>query len=296
MRFVTCSPLTDQLTNLIENCADLEPDTLCTIDDATLSITSEIIDVENPSLAQIISLANTEPNATIARLNREDLPLHVIMLGDVTLENTSPRSEITVTATRNVNLRSDPSRDATVIGSMTIRQDYTAIGRLADNTWIRIRLEDGRVGWASAQFFVTQEGFTALETTTPTTPSYLPMQSLQITTEDCGLTLIVAQAPDMADDTQDTIPEPIIFGINGAQITVDGIVALTTTDEILTITSIIGDHTVNAFGFEVTITNDQQTTIPLSSENTIASIPTDSVNIDTLLNQNTTDMLTELGK
>ncbi|MEM6527758.1 MAG: SH3 domain-containing protein, partial [Chloroflexota bacterium] len=51
----------------------------------------------------------------------------------------------------NVNLRLRPEADSFVLGTVEPRQDVTAVGRLADNSWLRLLDTDKNiVGWAEA--------------------------------------------------------------------------------------------------------------------------------------------------
>lgn len=278
----TCLSLGEQLELLMDACSEIEANKVCASDDDS-----------ETDLATVETLVTDNENSLLVRLNREDIPIYLLTVGTVSLDNTTPRGEITVSATRNVNLRSVPSVDGTIIGSMTIREEYTAIGRLADNTWIRIRLDDGRIGWASAQFFVSQEGYTQLDALTPTAPPYLPMQSVIVSTGDCGTLFLIATSPEPeeSETESDSVPEAIIYGINGAQITVNGIVAITVVDDTLTVTSVIGEHMVNAFGFETLLTINEQTQIPLSSENMIASITSEPETVEPVMEDETVEQL-----
>ena len=116
------------------------------------------------------------------------------------------------------------------------------------------------------------------------------MQAFILETGDCG-TVFISAFQDTTDDNDDRLP--IIFGVNGAQITVEGILALTSTDHILTITNIIGEHSVNAFGFEMPLSENQQTTIQLSDALSIAGIPSDAIDADPMLEQDTINEIIE---
>ncbi len=230
-------------------------------------------DVADLSEIESLQTENTENTLAIAmmRLNREDVALRLIIYGDAEIENTAPRHTVSVYALRNVNLREEPSVDATVIGSLVQGSDYMAVGRLADNTWIRVLLDDGRIGWASAQYFSTREGFTELDAVTPSTPPYLPMQSLTIDTDDCAGVIIIAPEIEEVD---------LIFGINGAQIQVNGIAHIHTEDDLLIIEAVEGDVIVNTFGFELPLSRGEMTRVPMSDANMIIGIGTDAETVE----------------
>lgn len=265
----TCPAIDSALLNFLETCADAEIGTVCygageimiESDDENRSFESI---AETALLSNVMSIESRSEDAlALIQLNREDVSLQIIAYGETSLENIAPRNTIEVYALRGVNVRQSPSVEATVIASLSQGRDYTAIGRLSDNTWIQIRLEDGRIGWSSAQYFVTQDSFTQLEAVTPISPSYLPMQALSLQTEPCSGLLLIA--PGIEE-------ESIIFGINEAQISVTGIVHLQTAEDILQIISITGENTVNTFGFEISLEAGERTNIPLSDSGTIAGI------------------------
>lgn len=273
---MTCSPLETALSDVLTNCDDVEVGTLCYgSGDISLDASADEIRFESPgdsvNLSDILSFQTENEDETIATamiaLNREDVALRMIAYGHTEIENTAPRNTISVYALRGVNLRQEPSVDASVIGSLVQGRDYTAVGRLADNSWIRVLLEDGRLGWASAQYFSTRDGFTQLDAVTPSTPPYLPMQSLTLLTEDCSGLIIIA--PEVEDET-------IIFGINGAQIEGIGIVHIHTQHEELIIETLEGETIVNTFGFELPLSAGELTRIPLNDAHMIIGIGSDA--------------------
>lgn len=288
-----CPPIDEALLEALDNCDEMAEGTVCYgAGDIAVEHDTEEADFEASGdtvfLQDVIALETTfdaDDNAiAILNLNREDVRLRLIAYGDSRLENVAPRTSISIYTLRGVNVRTDPSLDASVISSLLQGRDYTAIGRLADNTWIQVMLEDGRVGWSSAQYFVTQDSFTDLEAVTPTTPPYLPMQAFTLSTGDCGGLLLIA--PELEEET-------IIFGINGAQIQVTGIVWVSANDELLEILSIDGEHIVNAFGFEIDIASGEQTSIPLSETGSLAGIPSDTEERESdLLGDETVEVLT----
>lgn len=271
----SCPLLEIALQEALVTCENLENDSLC-YGSGNLSIDtlaeefSFDAEGDSVSLSELISLESVNDTDNLAtaimRLNREDADIRLIAYGNIEIENTAPTNIISVYALRGVNLRQSPSVEATVVGSLVQRQNYIAIGRLADNSWLQIRLDDGRVGWASAQYFSTTEGFAELDAVTPSSLAFLPMQSLSMTTEDCGGLLIIA--PEIED-------EIVVFAINGAQIQVTGIIHLSIEDDFLIITAITGDALVDSFGFETALTENEWTSIQLGTNNTIINIASD---------------------
>ncbi len=289
----TCPAIDESRLSALEICEDTGIGSICYAA-GELSLESDVEEVtfENAGdtvlLSDVIALESTsEESLALLQLNREDVSLRLIAYGEISLENAAPRSSINVYALRGVNLRQEPSVEATVVGSLIQGRDYTAVGRLADNTWLQVQLEDGRIGWSSAQYFVTQDGFTALETVTPNTPAYLPMQALTLQTGDCAGLLLIA--PEIEEET-------IIFGINGAQIEVQGIAWLQANEDELSILNIAGDSLVNAFGFEMPLEPGEITSIPLNDSLSIAGIPSDAESSDVMLLEEETNHILLAGE
>ena len=232
-------------------------------------------------LSSRVSSTETDVALATLHLNQAERSLRIMAYGDVLLENTAARHTIIVRPIAGVNLRSTPSVDAQIIASLPARIDYVAIGRLQDNTWLQIRLDDGRIGWVSAQYLRTSESFTQLETVTPNRPVYLPMQALTLTVEDCGGIFLIAPEDEATHNTSESnSPEtdvddtlPAIFNINGAQLTVTGIVHVTIADDTLLVRHVTGQQIINAFGFETSLQANQQTTIPLTTTGMLAGVP-----------------------
>ena len=292
----TCLSLEIALQETLATCDSLENDSLC-YGSGTLNLESSADEEEifedlgdRVSISDIISFQSMNDEDVLAtvmmRLNREDVAIDLIAYGQLEIENTASSNTISVYALRGVNLRQEPSVEATVLGSLTQRQTYTAIGRLADNAWLQIRLDDGRVGWVSAQYFSSSEGFTELEAVTPTSLIYLPMQSLTLTTDDCSGLLIIA--PEIEGDK-------VVFAINGAQIQGAGIINIYIEDDFLIINVLEGEAIVNTFGFETVLSSGELTTIQLGATNTIINIASEaeSSNLSILSEEMIAILLTE---
>lgn len=87
----------------------------------------------------------------------------MLIFGDVQFENPeSSPPEVMVTATGNINVRSRPTTQAeNVIASLASGQNVMAVGRNADASWLRVRLDAEQYGWVFANL-VTGEGFDTL--------------------------------------------------------------------------------------------------------------------------------------
>ncbi|MGJ3237179.1 MAG: SH3 domain-containing protein [Anaerolineae bacterium] len=269
----TCS-LDDALERVIADCDEQASGTLCHAggDSTLISASNDAPDWQgigaNAPLQDLIAIELESANTTSAVRARLMIAVEWIAYGTLTIHNSAPRQIVTVYALRNVNLREQPSVDARVIGSFVRGQNYQAVARLADNTWLQLQLEDGRIGWASAQYFRAQTSFTELEIVTPTDPPYLPMQAVRLSENDCGGLVLVSAPQTNADD--DTLA-PIV-SINGVQITLAGVLWAQVQDDQLSLQSLQGEHSVNTFGFETVLTMEEALTIPLNADGALVGV------------------------
>lgn len=103
-----------------------------------------------------------------------------VLFGDVSMTNEGDEIvELPVTATAGVNVRLRPTTNASVIASLGVQQEVTATGRLADSSWIRVRLDDSSIGWVSADFL--QGALDHLLAIDPGAPVFGPMQAFYFT-------------------------------------------------------------------------------------------------------------------
>lgn len=92
---------------------------------------------------------------------KADQNVVMLLLGDVELtsgiEAVAALPTLTMTAARNANIRSGPSKNASVLGSLAKDEIVIANGRSEDSTWLRFTREDGNFGWVFGEL-VTVEG------------------------------------------------------------------------------------------------------------------------------------------
>lgn len=83
----------------------------------------------------------------------------VLLFGDVELENagTPPPVTLNVSAGSNINVRSGPGTNNSVLRGLSSGATVTAEGRNNAGDWVRIQLPDGGTGWVSAPL-VTIDG------------------------------------------------------------------------------------------------------------------------------------------
>jgi len=96
-----------------------------------------------------------------------DENLTLLVFGDVELENrvtASTQIEVTAIPDRTVNLRELPGTNGTMVGTLAPGQTVVANGRLADSSWVRVELPDGRgYGWVFASLLVNSDDIEVLD-------------------------------------------------------------------------------------------------------------------------------------
>jgi Bacterial SH3 domain len=104
-----------------------------------------------------------------------------LLFGDVSVTDAGNQAvEVPVTATGAVNVRQLPRTNASVLRALKKGQEVMATGRLPDSSWIQIRLDDGSLGWVSADFL--NGDLPSLLPTEPGAPAFGPMQAFYFTT------------------------------------------------------------------------------------------------------------------
>ncbi len=105
----------------------------------------------------------------------------MILVGDVQMTNVGGLAPALaqVTVMTGANVRQRPSTAAAVVRSLPAGEGAVADGRLADGSWLRVRLPEGGVGWVSAALVSSADDLAALTVFNPsgTAPQYGPMQA-----------------------------------------------------------------------------------------------------------------------
>ncbi|HLV37654.1 MAG TPA: SH3 domain-containing protein, partial [Spirillospora sp.] len=124
--------------------------------------------------------------------NAPDQTLTMIVLGAVTLTDTSgadaPVSTVPVRVTFSggANLRARPAEDAELVAPLVMGQIIPAVGRLADDSWLRLFLDDGRSGWVRADLVSAAGDLDWLPVVTATSQPpetlYSPLQAFDLIT------------------------------------------------------------------------------------------------------------------
>lgn len=106
----------------------------------------------------------------------------ILLFGDVEMESAfmapSARLEMVTHAASNVNVRQEPGLGAAVIASLRPGDAATAIGRLADSSWVQIELPDtGQIGWVYGPLLTSEGDLTTLDVVERPLPYYGPMKA-----------------------------------------------------------------------------------------------------------------------
>jgi hypothetical protein len=151
-----------------------------------------------------------------------------VLLGDVEVDNAvapedvaEPTEPVTVTTAIAANIRSGPTPNANVIGSVAEGTELPADGLDSSGTWLRVLFESGP-GWISREVVETEAKVSGLPVITRENRS--PMQSFFFTTgvgdPACNAappSLLVVQGPDNVK---------VDITANGADITIGSTIAL----------------------------------------------------------------------
>jgi hypothetical protein len=114
----------------------------------------------------------------------------LLLFGDVRVDNEVDSSVvIPVKGEISTNVRSAPFPQSVVMGSIQARETVEAIGRLADTSWIRVRMpETNLLGWVLADLLipVSGESLDTLAVQSNNEPYFGAMQAISLTTGNSG--------------------------------------------------------------------------------------------------------------
>lgn len=146
-----------------------------------------------------------------------------LMFGNVEVVNAGGTVVPTVTVSGGgINIRIAPTTSALVLDSLTNGETITADGRLADSSWVRVRLADGSPAWMNAGVITVDGDIASLDVVDPALDaggSLGPMQAIYFTSSGGVGEQRCAEAP--ADGLLIQSPEgggPIQLRINDADV------------------------------------------------------------------------------
>lgn len=203
-----------------------------------------------------------------------------LLFGDVEIENAvEPAPDLVtmeVTSSGGINIRSGPSTDNPVIGSLTNGETVIANGRNGDATWLRIQVPDSdALGWVFAELVTGDDDRQTLAEVDPadTALPFTPMQAFYFRTgvgaTDC------ADAP--ADGVLIQTPAgagKINLRANDVEIQLGSTAYLQAQpDDVMRVSVVEGEAQVTAGGETVTVPAGAQVEVPVDEDMKAAGAP-----------------------
>ncbi|MGB7339579.1 MAG: SH3 domain-containing protein [Phototrophicaceae bacterium] len=208
--------------------------------------------------------------------------INLLLFGDVEIENEVEPTKIidVVVGSNAANVRNSPRPNSLILASAPSGEILQAVGRLADDSWVRVTLADGSVGWL-ASWLVSpvndSESLDELAIQDNSTPYFGPMQAFSFTDNgesQCGnITtdgLLIQTSEGSARVTLliNEVSIELLPSQNGAT-------AIITANPIdgMTISVIDGEAQVSTGGTSFFVNATQQTTIALDNNLTPIGAP-----------------------
>ena len=208
----------------------------------------------------------------------------LLAFGDVALANNvlSPTSaEVQVRTREYVNVRLGPSAQVGVAGVLAPGQTVTAVERLADNSWLRVRLPDSdETGWLFADLVTSQADLASLNVSDRNAAYYEPMQAFYFESgadigefERVPASGLLIQTPEGAGEVQ--------LLINEINIQIGSTVYFQAQPNgMMTVATLEGHADVSALGFEQTAFAGTQVTVRLNEAGVPMAAPNPPVPYD----------------
>ncbi len=159
----------------------LEAEPQAEVDDFEFAASGDLVGAED---VQTLRLANDEWSVALVRLQAglTDQNVQLLAFGDVEIRNaieTNPEPlTMQVTANTGANIRSIPSTQAGILGSLGSGETIIADGRLEDSSWIRVRVSgEARPGWVFAELLSADVALDTLGIADPSATAYDAMQA-----------------------------------------------------------------------------------------------------------------------
>ncbi|MBI1277294.1 MAG: SH3 domain-containing protein [Anaerolineaceae bacterium] len=149
------------------------------------------------------------------------------MQNDVAPPDTQAASQpITVTTTTGSNIRSAPTRNANVLGSVPANTELTADGISDDQQWVRVVFNEAAVGWISRALVTSGSDIDSLPVVNDVPQT--PMQAFRLKTGVAGLTCADAPSLLMVQGPKNV---QIQITANGVDVQLGSTLVLQTTDK-----------------------------------------------------------------
>lgn len=205
-----------------------------------------------------------------------------LLFGDVEIQNAVPASEplttIAITSSGNINVRSGPSTNYRVAGSLANGTATSANGRNQDSSWLRILLPDSDVlGWVFADL-VTPDGDVSTLSVVDAAATDMPLTPMQAFRFSAGL-----GNPNCTDAPQDGILIQTPQGVGKIALRVNDVaVQLGSTAYLqaqpganMTVSLLDGEGQVTANGASVSVPAGAQVDVPVDANLNASGEPSD---------------------
>lgn len=208
--------------------------------------------------------------------------INLLLFGDINVENAAENTltfDVTV-GRASANVRNTP-RTGAVLASIPSGESIEAVGRLEDNSWLRVDLGDGSIGWVSTSLVSPssdENSIEDLEVQDSATPYFGPMQAFYFTdggSSQCGNFMtdgLLIQTPEGSARVTLLINEVSIELIPGA----NGSTALVTGNTVdgMTVSVIDGEAQVSSNGSSFFVDASEATTVQLDNDLSAIGTPT----------------------
>jgi hypothetical protein len=204
--------------------------------------------------------------------------------GDVAMNNAVPlptSSEVRVRSRQYINVRLAPSTQAGVVGVLAPGDRVTALERLEDDSWLRVRLADGdTTGWLFTDLVETDDSLDTLNVAGRQSAFYEPMQAFYFTSSDDANTFNEVPSSGLLIQTPEGVGE-IQLLINEVNIQIGSTVYFQAQPNgFMTVATLEGHADVSAFGYEFTAFPGTQVTIPINENMSPIAAPNPPVPYD----------------
>lgn len=193
----------------------------------------------------------------------------MVAFGDVKLDDAvlpPTEAEIQVRTRQNVNVRQRPSASAGIIGTLAPQQTVTVVNRLADSSWLRVRLPGGdQTGWVLSELVSGGSDLSHLNVAAGDAP-YLdqPMQAFYFSSGSNTISEVPANG--LIIQTPEGVGEVNLL-INEISIQLGSTVFFQAQPgQQMTIATLAGHADVRAYGIEQTAYAGTVVTIPITAD------------------------------
>jgi quercetin dioxygenase-like cupin family protein len=202
----------------------------------------------------------------------------LLLFGEVEVENAvEPVAlvEVAVRVVNVINVRQTPSTQAKVITTVAPGGTLIATGRLADSSWLRVRLpQDGRAGWIKASLLSSKGDIETLSVVESSSVYYSSMQAFYF--QSGAKDAVCPEAPNsgLLIQTPEGVAE-VTFLINEVDIQLGSTVFFQSQPGgDMTVRVVEGSARVTAFGTTYKVIPGSQVTIPMNENQKPAGPPT----------------------